>query len=187
MSTLRHPPLARFVEHLRDRYGITTLVETGTFEGESTLWAAERFSVVITIDIQIDGCEQARSRCADHRNVWFQTGDTRQVLPDVVAELKRPAVFWLDAHSAPGLFGDADDWPVLEELAAINASPLGHFILIDDAHCFLPGSPHPLCPTFGEVEALAIERGYVCRVAHDVIAMVPRDHAVELDEFARPE
>jgi hypothetical protein len=185
MTTLRHPPLDQFVTRLQARFDLSTLVETGTFEGESTLYAAERFDRVVTIDICVDHHAVANARCAGHRNIEFNIGDTRVVLPAVVASLDQPALFWLDAHAAPGLFGDADDWPVLTELEIINSSPLQHFILIDDAHCFLPGSPHPACPTFAEVEACATSGGYACRVSHDVIAMVPRSQAQELIHFEK--
>jgi hypothetical protein len=182
MTTLREPPNDRFVTHLRDRYDLSTLVETGTFQAESALWAAERFGRVVTIDISGEFHERARMRCADHRNIEFHIGDTRTVLPDVVATLDRPALFWLDAHAAPGMFGDHDDWPVLEELSAIFASPQQHFILIDDAHCFLPGSPHPACPTYDQVIAIATAGGYECRILADVICVVP--NADELDQRA---
>jgi hypothetical protein len=181
MTTLSHDPIATFVTLLRDRFDITTLVETGTFEGESALWAAEHFANVVTIDIRDDDRGTAYQRCRDHRNIEFIHGDTRDALPEVIATLDRPALIWLDAHAAPGLFGDADDWPILDELEIINTSPHKHFILIDDAHCFLPGTPHPACPTFDQVAVLAIAYGYQCRFIDDVICVVPADVAGELD------
>jgi hypothetical protein len=170
--------------HLQSRFDLTTLVETGTFEGESTLYAAERFRRVVTIDISREYHEVAYMRCAQHQNVEFHIGDTRAVLPGVVASLDGPALFWLDAHAAPGLFGIADDWPVLEELKIIDgSSDFGHFVLIDDAHCFMAGTPHPACPTFDQVRAWAWECAYACCVRHDVIALVPRDLEIEFKHF----
>lgn len=173
MATLADPPLARLVEELRDRLGIDVLIETGTFEGHSTLWAAERFRLVFTIEI--DGRAQilARERCADHRNVRFLLGDTRICLPFVVSALEGPALFWLDAHAAPGLFGIVDDWPVLEELAVIEQSEFHHVVLIDDAHCFMSETPHPACPTLNAVEEWARASGYDCAVKGDVIVLTP--------------
>lgn len=186
MTTLRHPPIDRFVMHLQSRFDLTTLVETGTFEGESTLYAAERFRRVVTIDISREYHEVAYMRCAQHQNVEFHIGDTRAVLVAVVASLQQPALFWLDAHAAPGLFGVSDDWPVLEELEIINRwslPSLKHFILIDDAHCFMPATPHPACPTFEQVQAWASECAYACCVRHDVIALVPSDLEIEFKHF----
>lgn len=184
MSTLREAPIAEFVTHLRDRFGLSTLVETGTFEGDSTLWAAERFANVITIDIRDDDRATAHLRCRDHQNIDFLLGDTREWLPDVVASLDVPALFWLDAHAAPGLFGDKNDWPVLDELEAIFTSPYRNFILIDDAHCFLSQTPYPECPTYKDVTTLAEKGGYACRLKYGVIVLVPPDTVDELDEGA---
>lgn len=186
MTTLWHPPIDGFVTHLKERFQFSTLVETGTFQGDSTLYAAERFKRVITIDKSAEWHAMAFERCAEFGNVEFAIGDTRLVLPHVVASLRRNALFWLDAHAAPGLFGDGDDWPALDELKIINQFTRQHFILIDDAHCFLPGSPYPACPTFDEIHAEAQKAGYLCRIAHDVIAMVPGSQVQELDHFARP-
>lgn len=183
MTTLSHDPIATFVTLPRDRFDITTLVETGTFEGESTLWAAEHFANVVTIDIRDDDRGTAYDRCRDHRNIVFIHGDTRDALPEVIATLDRPALIWLDAHAAPGLFGDAHDWPILDELEIINRSPHKHFILIDDAHCFLPGSPFLECPTIERIDTKARQGGYVYRINHDVIAMVPTSAAYILKNF----
>lgn len=183
MTTLRDPPIDRFVMHLQSRFDITTLVETGTFQGDSTLWAAERFRRVVTIDNSLEFQDDALASCAEHSNVEFFTADTRLVLPRVMASLDGPTLFWLDAHAAPGLFGKADDWPVLEELEIIDLSPFAHFVLIDDAHCFMPGTPHPACPTFDQVRAWASKCDYACCVRHDVIALVPRDLEIEFKHF----
>lgn len=184
MTTLRDPPIDRFVMHLQSRFDITTLVETGTFQGDSTLWAAERFRRVVTIDNSLEFQDDALASCAEHSNVEFFTGDTRLVLPGVMASLDGPAVFWLDAHAAPGLFGNADDWPAIDELTIIDvSSDFGHFVLIDDAHCFMPGTPHPACPTFEQVRAWALECAYACCVRHDVIALVPADLEIEFKYF----
>lgn len=183
MTTLRYGPIDRFVTHLQTVFDLVTLIETGTFQGESTLYAAERFKRVVTIDISGEFHAEAKARCADHGNVEFHIGDTRVVLPAVVASLDRPALFWLDAHAAPGLFGEQDDWPVLDELEIINRSSFMHYVLIDDAHCCLPESPHPACPLFEEIQAKATKGGYVCRVSHDVIALVPSADARELKHF----
>jgi hypothetical protein len=183
MTTLRHGPIAQFVTHLKSRFNLSTLIETGTYEGDSTIYAAEIFDRVVTIDIRSDYQEETEARCSGHQNIEFKKGDTREVLGEIVASLDRPALFWLDAHAAAGLFGEQDDWPVLDELEIINRSPMMHYVLIDDAHCCLPQSPYPACPTFEDIQAKATEGGYACRICHDVIAMVPRSEAQELDYF----
>jgi hypothetical protein len=171
------------VTHLRDRFALTVLVETGSFEGDSTSYAAERFARVITIEIRADYQGMARLRCAGRANVEFRLGDSRTVLPKVIAELGGPALFWLDAHASVGLFGDADDCPLLIELDAICRSPHMHYVLIDDAHCFIPPLRYDpaVWPELSRIVQKAAIGGYVHRLAHDVIALVPRREAAELD------
>src|SRR5262249_25692818 len=127
--------------------------------------------------------DKTKVRCDGLKNVEFRLGDSREVLSEVVDHLEAPAMFWLDAHAGIGLFGEKDDWPILDELRIINRSSVMHYVLIDDAHCFLDGSPQPACPRIEEVERLAREGGYSMRIAHDCIALVPRFDQSELDEF----
>jgi hypothetical protein len=183
MTTLAEAPNDRLVMYLQVRFDLNTLIETGTFEGTSTVWAAERFREVLTIDIRRDFLDQAQTACSDHQNVLFMVGDTRFWLRNLVPTQEVPVMFWLDAHSAPGMFGDHDDWPVLDELAIITQSPSRHFILIDDAHCFLAGTPFPACPKFDEVFDFATDNGYATRIIGDVIVLVPQASVGALDEF----
>jgi len=173
MSKLSDPPVAEMAEALKAKHGIEVLVETGTYEGDSTLWAAERFRHVYSIEIDPDRRDLAIEHCAAHSNISFLTGDTRFCLPFVLSALEEPVMFWLDAHAAPGLFGSADDWPVMHELAVIEQSKFHHVVLIDDAHCFLPGTPHPACPPLAAVEGWALASGYDCAVVGDVIVLTP--------------
>lgn len=187
MGTLRYQPLDHFVTYLQKKHHIDTLIETGTYQGETTIYAAERFHFVTTIDIRDDFLENTMERCKGLSNIRFLQGDSRDVTPVVVHALAGPALFWFDAHSvAPCLFGDRDDWPIIEELEAINASPFKHYVLIDDAHCFMPDGPHPHVPPISEIEKLAAAGGYVMRVSHDVIALVPAEDAADLEELGPP-
>ena len=60
-----------------------------------------------------------------------------------------------------------------QELAIIERSEHHHVILIDDAHCFLPGTPYPACPRLEAVEKWALLSGYDCVVDGDVIVLTP--------------
>jgi len=183
MGSLTDPLIARFALRLRDAFGLRTLVETGTYRGVSTRWAAEHFEQVATIDIRGTDHPAAASHCAGLANIAWNIGDSRHVLPPIVADLAEPALFWLDAHAGPGLFGGIDDWPVFVELLTITASPIRHYVLIDDAHCFETGSPYLPTPRLREIGALVHDRGYVATVAHDTIAIVPDAAALLLLEF----
>jgi FkbM family methyltransferase len=188
MGHLSDPPIAEFALKLRDRIGINTLVETGTYRGESTQWAALNFENVDTLDIDEGFVHHAMMKCDGLENIKFRLGDSRKVLPRIVARLTGPALFWLDAHNAGGIFGDGpDDCPIIEELMTILCSPHRHAILIDDACCFIPPQPHDpeAYPEYGRIKAMAREAGRLCDVAHDVIAIIPPDLEQELGDFTR--
>ena len=186
MGTLNYPPLADFALHMKERCGLTHLVETGTFQGASTSWAAKHFDKVDTVDIRLDFMDQAIAACGDASNVVYHLGDSRTVLPKLVAEVTGPTLFWLDAHNASRLFGDGpDDCPVLDELYSILSSPFPHVVMIDDAHCFIPPLPHDPkeWPELWQIKASARRWSYVVGVAHDVIAVLPMECEEDLEKL----
>lgn len=127
MGCLAQTTLSSMVLPLRRQYNLQTMVETGTATGDSTVWAADHFNKVFSIERQPMLFRAARDRCRTYQNITLLLGDSRQRLPDILNALTEPAMFWLDAHSDT-------DTPILDELDMINTSPLRHVVLIDDAH-----------------------------------------------------
>jgi hypothetical protein len=92
----------------------TTVVETGTFKGTTTLRLAERFDRVYTVEIDERLYKMAANKFASKKkdNIVALLGDSREVLGTLVPELcadgkADKVVFWLDAHWA----GDSSvDW-----------------------------------------------------------------------------
>ena len=188
MGHLSDPPIAEFALKLRDRLGLKRMIETGTYQGQSTQWGALNFEEVDTLDIDEGFVHHAMMRCDGLDNIRFRLGDSRKVLPSIVKRLTGPALFWLDAHNASGIFGDGpDDCPIIEELHSILCSPFRHAILVDDATCFIPPQPHDpkAYPEIGRIKAMAREAGRICDIAHDVIAIIPPELTEELAEFTR--
>lgn len=161
---------------LRDRLGLNALVETGSYEGASTRWAAENFARTVSIEISPKFMAQAIHRCeglANVESVEFILGDSRTELTRVVSSLEAPALFWLDAHNAAKLFGPGpDNCPVLSELAAIAASDQRHVILIDDAHTFSDPPMYENWPTLREIDMWAIDNEYNMIIYRDVVILV---------------
>ena len=132
------------VEKMRTEFKLGEFVETGTYLGNTAAWASEQFERVFTIEGSPDFHQQASKHHQERRNIEFLLGDSRTMLSEVVARLgNTPALFWLDAHWMPGSFGQANECPVIEEIAAIHQSQAEHFILIDDARLFLAPPPLP--------------------------------------------
>lgn len=171
------------VDWMRRTFGLGHFVETGTYHGDTAAWAAGLFGQVTTIEAQPALHRQARERHAGTANIDFRLGDTRTVLSDLVPTLTSPALFWLDAHwSALDTAGEGDECPVLEELAIINASPLPHVVLVDDARCFLapPHVPHDPAQ-WPDIVTLykAVQGGdrrYAC-TGFDVVFGIPAEYA----------
>lgn len=188
MGTLLQPPLAPFVKHLQSKFGLRTFVETGTFQGASAAFASAIFPQVVTIEIQPAYFEAARQTLAPAANVSCVLGDSRAELPKAVAALDGPALFWLDGHAGGGHFGDTEDCPLLDELAAIAASPFEHFILIDDARAFLAPPPPPFDPDRWPslpqvIEAARARHPYDCTAIVDTLFCTPAAARADVRQF----
>jgi len=158
----------------------SVFVETGTYQGGTTRWAAEHFPTVFTIERAEVLYRQHRDGLASLPGVTPLLGDSRSVLPTIVAGLgEKRAVHWLDGHWSGGETAGADDeCPLLDELACL-AGRKQDLILIDDARLFLcaPPLPHRAAawPTLPEiVDALSGPGGRpFIQVVDDVLFAIP--------------
>lgn len=179
MGMIHAAPLADLVIALRDNLGLRNFVETGTYLGHGTEWAANNFRSVWTIEAKEEFQLQAKQRMGTPGNVSFVLGDSAQQLDKICTGLDGPALFWLDAHAGAGYFGDEDRCPLIEEINAINASTFQHVILIDDARAFFAPPPPPFkyekWPALDEImRSLQQARDYHVTILNDCIICVPR-------------
>ncbi|MEQ8240512.1 MAG: class I SAM-dependent methyltransferase, partial [Cyclobacteriaceae bacterium] len=79
---------------------VQTVVETGTFKGESTEIMANHFKRVITIELDDVMYNETSSKLLNkgYKNIEFKKGDSGEIIQNLVEELKEPTVFFLDAH-----------------------------------------------------------------------------------------
>src|SRR5271155_4270033 len=123
------PPVALTLA-LQRRLGILNFIETGTFQGDTTAWAAGHFTRVTTIELSPTYHATAQARFGAQPNVRVLAGDSVVTLRSVVPDLAAPAIFWLDAHwSGLDTAGHEVECPVLAEIALINASSFAHVVL----------------------------------------------------------
>lgn len=155
-------------------------VETGTFRGDTTRWAASHFKQVHTIERAQCLFDEHNGELSALPGVTPHLGDSKDVLPKVVEELgDESAVFWLDGHWSGGFTAGADDeCPIMEELECL-ASRDSDIILIDDARLFLCAPPQPhrpeQWPTMMDIShaLAAFPSPRLMQVVLDVIFIVP--------------
>lgn len=141
------PPVLKHqvVRDYASRFGLSVLIETGTFQGDMIAAVEDQFEEVHSIELGEKLYQEACRRFAGHPHVHLHQGDSAKVLPELLKNLRAPVLFWLDGHFSQGITARADkDTPVVEELAAIYAhNPTGHVVLIDDARLFTGASDYP--------------------------------------------
>lgn len=140
-----HPGVpTELVLQLKQEFPISTFVETGTYAGGTSVWAASQFEQVITIENSRKLYDQTVAKHGHIPNINFLFGNSKDLLKEVIPTLKSPALFWLDGHWSGGdTYGEEEQCPILEEIATINSSSSDHFLLIDDARLYTSPPPRP--------------------------------------------
>jgi hypothetical protein len=158
---------------IKEACGSEVFIETGTFKGETTRWAAKNFKQVVTVEIDPEMFSAAAETFREFGNIDARLGDSRKILTEILPALNdcKP-VIWLDAHAC----GKEDkDSPLLEEIELINRLCPRAAILIDDARFILaPIDGRRLCTLDGLVRALNCPvLGRYLVVLDDIVVAVP--------------
>jgi hypothetical protein len=126
-------------------HGLDVFIETGTYLGNTTAAIAPLVKSVISIEIDQALANAAKQRFKTSKKIKIIQGDSAEVLKTVLADLKKPALFWLDGHFSSGITGGNPlDAPILTELKLILNHPIkDHVILIDDARLFVGKNGYP--------------------------------------------
>lgn len=114
--------------NLKERFELTTAVETGTFEGDTTLWLANNFLKVVSCELDHNRVVHARQKFADAKvHVEMFEGSSDACMNWFIPHngVGHDTIFFLDAHWN-------DYCPLLEELEAINRYNLHPVIAIHD-------------------------------------------------------
>lgn len=157
------------------RFGLRVFVETGTQYGDMVFGVMKHFEHLYSIELDPDLFAFCLKRFASAPHVALVQGDSAEKTGEILAEIQTDVLFWLDAHyfrygrSARG----PKETPVLEELEAIlSQRDRRHVILVDDAHCFIPGRGFPSLETLRDfVSKTGNDLSFT--VLHDVIRILP--------------
>jgi hypothetical protein len=125
----------RVVREYGEKFGLKTLVETGTYYGEMVAAMKGYFDRIYSIEWAPALAERAARKFARDRHVRIFSGDSRVVMPEVLALLGGPALFWLDAgyYGWVGIRSKDNEQRLSAELEMILSHPYSHMILLDDA------------------------------------------------------
>jgi hypothetical protein len=156
------------------KFGLRTLVETGTYYGEMVAAVQDRFDRIYSIECIPELARQAARRFDRDPRIRILEGDSAIVLPELLKSLAEPALFWLDA----GYWGwehlQRDPERLSAEVEAIlGHSVRAHVILMDDAR-MLNGQNGAL--TFTDFQSRVASRfpGRAVEVKYDIVRIIPR-------------
>jgi hypothetical protein len=125
-------------------YKISTLVETGTYLGDTLYMLYPEFDQLYSIELSPIFHHRALRRFSKMGKIKLIQGDSGSELKTLIPQLKGPALFWLDGHYSGGITAKGDkECPVMEELESIFRSPFQHVIYIDDARLFIGKDDYP--------------------------------------------
>lgn len=116
---------------LKDKFGIYTACETGTAFGSSTMWFAENFKQVFTVESNKQYLEIAierwNERLGKPNNIAPFLGKSETVLADIfnIFTIGNNSLVFADAHWG-------NDCPLLDELNAIHQHGIRPVIVIHD-------------------------------------------------------
>ena len=146
-------------------------VETGTFLGETLYAVRNSFDKLISIEIDNAFASKAINRFKHWKKITVHCGDSGELLPSILNDIKDRTLFWLDGHYSGGYTSRGKlDTPIEAELNAIfKHSIKSHVILIDDSHCFGTLKDYP---TLKHVQDLCARNGYGDFTVRDDIIIV---------------
>lgn len=127
------------------KFHIKTLVETGTYLGQTVDDLKHKFRKIFTIELDENLYKNAKSNFVKYNNITIIQGDSSEELKKVIKRIKNPTMFWLDAHYSSGLtIKGRIETPILKELIAISKIKIKNYvILIDDARKFTGTNDYP--------------------------------------------
>jgi hypothetical protein len=166
----------RVIASYAQRYKLKTFVESGTYLGGTVAFMRRYCSRAYSVEFQAHLAKAAQERFAHDPAIRILQGDASIWMPQIVAELQEPALFWLDGHFAAGTARDGEvACPTVQEIsAALADTRYPHLLLVDDAREFKGDGGYPTLDALQQFirsarPDVAVEvRNDIIRVTHKV-------------------
>jgi hypothetical protein len=156
------------------KFSIDYFIETGTYFGDTLGYIAKSGVLCTSIELSKELYQTACKRFKACKNVKLVQGDSAQKLPELLCEINKPALFWLDGHCSSGNTAKAEiNTPISTELIAILSHPIKqHVILIDDVRYFDGTNDYPHLDDL--LRVIREDGHYSAEVSIDIIRLIPR-------------
>jgi hypothetical protein len=92
-----------------------------------------RFDRIYSIEFVPELAARAQRKFAAEKHIEILCGDSRVVMPQILAKLAAPTLFWLDAGYYGWVGKQGDQQRLSAELEMILSHPFPNIILLDDA------------------------------------------------------
>ena len=79
---------------LSEQFKIDGFVETGTYKGETSLWASHHFNWVTTVEASKALYSVAKTNLSNNNKINLLFGNSKDALREIVKNLRGPALFW---------------------------------------------------------------------------------------------
>lgn len=132
----------QLIVDLQKEFKYKNFIETGTYKGETCIWASAYFEQIFTIEIDPKLSLEASQKANNHKNIEFIIGDSSTELSKISSKLTSSSIFWLDGHWCIGVNKLSDECPILNEIESLSGNS-SDIILIDDARFFMEIVPVP--------------------------------------------
>ena len=109
-----------------------------------------RFDQIYSIEYLPELADRASKKFARYPHIRILCGDSRVVMPEILALLKGAALFWLDAGYHGWAGKESDRGRLSAELELILSHPQPHIVLVDDVRAL---TDRNVIPSVAEVKS----------------------------------
>ena len=154
-------------------YSLETVVETGTYLGDTTRFLSQYVKKIYSIEIGTQLATMARRRFKRKPEIEIMLGDSGELLEELLLEINGNVLFFLDGHFSEGITSTSLSYetPLIRELQVLSKSrnlPQS-IIVIDDAHELSKGNDYP---SENEIKSIFKENKINVLKVHNLLILI---------------